>query len=62
MNLEYYFKLHEPEYAFLITGAWGVGKTYFIDSFAESIELKNKEIKIVKINLFGLKNHPKSMT
>ncbi|MBW3692487.1 P-loop NTPase fold protein [Aeromonas dhakensis] len=55
MNLEHYFSLHEPEYAFLITGSWGVGKTYFIDSVIESTEQKNEKIKIVKISLFGLK-------
>lgn len=55
INLEHYFKLNEPEYAFLVTGTWGVGKTYFIDSVIEKNEQKNKDIKIVKISLFGLK-------
>lgn len=52
-NLEYYLSLPSPEYAFLLGGDWGVGKTYFIDSFIES---KSDEIfKIVKVSLFGLK-------
>ncbi|EFC0058993.1 hypothetical protein CUP73_004494, partial [Escherichia coli] len=48
-----------PEYAFMITGGWGAGKTHFIESF---IKEYNKNAidnqsgnKIIKISLFGFK-------
>lgn len=52
-NLDYYLELPTPEYAFLLCGEWGVGKTYFIDEY-----IKNKStesFKLIKISLFGLK-------
>jgi len=52
--LEYYLKLDNPEFAVLLSGKWGSGKTYFIDNFIENSD-KN-EIKFIKISLFGLKS------
>lgn len=53
-NLNYYLSLPSPEYAFLLCGEWGVGKTHFIDEY---IEKKNgDEFRLIKISLFGLKN------
>jgi hypothetical protein len=43
-----------PEYAVLLTGKWGSGKTYFIDKFLE--DKKNIEKKFIRISLFGMKN------
>lgn len=54
-NLDNYFELNNPEYAFLISGEWGVGKTYFVDSFIERYKIEKKDVKIIKISLFGLK-------
>ncbi len=58
-NLNYYLNTSTPEYAFLITGGWGSGKTHFIETF---IEEYNKNAvdnrsgnKIIKISLFGFK-------
>lgn len=51
-NLEYYLNLKNTEYAFLITGAWGTGKTFFITSFIDKYD--HPERKILKISLFGL--------
>ena len=31
--LNYYVGVDEPEYAVLVTGAWGVGKTFQVRSF-----------------------------
>ncbi|MUL10417.1 P-loop NTPase fold protein [Aliivibrio fischeri] len=53
-NLDYYLKLSSPEYAFLLCGDWGVGKTHFIGEFVEN--KKNTDLKLIKISLFGLKN------
>lgn len=52
--LENYLKLSSPEYAILLNGKWGSGKTYFIDTFIN--EYKEPNIKFIKISLFGLKN------
>lgn len=52
-NLDYYLKLSSPEYAFLLCGEWGVGKTHFIDEFIE--KKNNMDLKLIKISLFGLK-------
>ncbi|CUV65582.1 conserved hypothetical protein [Sulfurovum sp. enrichment culture clone C5] len=52
--LENYLKLSSPEYAILLNGKWGSGKTYFIDTFIG--EYKEPNIKFIKISLFGLKN------
>lgn len=53
-NLNYYLSLSSPEYAFLLFGEWGVGKTHFIDEYIEN--RSEEKFKLVKISLFGLKN------
>ncbi|MFY9143558.1 P-loop NTPase fold protein [Sulfuricurvum sp.] len=50
--LDYYIKLDKPEYAVLLSGKWGSGKTFFIENFIENRRKKNN---VVKISLFGLK-------
>ena len=55
-NLEHYLSIEKPQYAVLLSGKWGSGKTFFIDKFLESKQ--NKDIKFIKISLFGLKNIP----
>ncbi|WP_028294578.1 P-loop NTPase fold protein [Oceanobacter kriegii] len=53
-NLDYYLSLPSPEYAFLLCGEWGVGKTHFADEY---IKKKNgKDFKLIKISLFGLRD------
>lgn len=58
-NLNYYLNTSTPEYAFLITGGWGAGKTHFIESFIEEYNKKSADNrsgnKIIKISLFGFK-------
>lgn len=51
-NLNYYLEIENPEYAFLVSGEWGIGKTHFINNYINSIS--NDKIKIIKISLFGL--------
>ncbi|WP_100144100.1 P-loop NTPase fold protein [Shewanella carassii] len=53
-NLDYYLSLPSPEYAFLLCGEWGVGKTHFIDAYIKNKSGEN--LKLIKISLFGLKN------
>lgn len=52
MNLEKYIDLDNLEYAILLSGKWGSGKTYFIDTFIEKHQ--KDELKFIKISLFGL--------
>ncbi len=54
-NIKYYLDLESPEYALLISGKWGSGKTYFINDFVDSSEDDDYR-KFVKISLFGLKD------
>jgi DNA polymerase III delta prime subunit len=69
-TLEQYVKDVNPQYAILLSGSWGCGKTYFIDAWIEKYneQKKNKEItekssksqkpiidlKPIKVSLFGL--------
>lgn len=53
-NLDYYLRLSSPEYAFLLCGDWGVGKTHYIDKYIEKKD--NENLQLVKISLFGLKS------
>ena len=52
--LNNYLSLENPEYAILLNGKWGSGKTHFIQSFMNDFQDEN--IKFIKISLFGLKN------
>lgn len=53
-NLNYYLENEAPEYAFLITGGWGAGKTHFIESFINDYNKKSNN-RIIKISLFGFR-------
>ena len=51
--LNYYIEMkNSPQYAIMLKGLWGSGKTWFIKNFIK--ELKNKEIKILYISLYGI--------
>lgn len=54
INLQNYMSLKMPEYAILVSGKWGSGKTFFIDNFIKNN--KSENINFIKISLFGLKN------
>lgn len=45
-----------PEYAVLIDGEWGSGKTHLIGEILKSITQKNSQIKIFKTSLYGIKS------
>ena len=47
-----YLKRENPQYAVMLNGAWGCGKTFFIRKWKESI--KSKDIKPIYVSLFGL--------
>lgn len=44
--------LDQPQYAVLLSGKWGSGKTHFIERFKN----EHSNIRVVKISLFGLKS------
>jgi len=51
--LDYYYDLsHDPEYAVMLKGPWGCGKTWFIKRYCE--KLKNKGKKSLYISLYGI--------
>uniref|UniRef100_UPI0027B8F304 P-loop NTPase fold protein n=1 Tax=Rheinheimera sp. TaxID=1869214 RepID=UPI0027B8F304 len=62
-NIMHYLSLDMPEYALLISGEWGSGKTHFIDDFIKKYSFENEksntgislEKKFVKVSLFGMK-------
>lgn len=49
--LDYYCKLENPEYAILVKGPWGAGKTWFIKKYIEKLKLK--EQKVLYVSLYG---------
>lgn len=43
--MDYYvFDKKEPEFAVLLTGKWGIGKTYYIDAYSGADKLQNSKI------------------
>ena len=53
--LDLYLKRENVEYATLLTGKWGCGKTYFIKNYIEK-KSEEKKYKFIYISLFGLKD------
>jgi hypothetical protein len=53
--LDYYCGLsHPPEFAVLLKGQWGAGKTWFIQKYREKLERKNQ--KCLYVSLYGMTN------
>lgn len=54
--LKYYFELEKPpHYAVLLKGKWGVGKTWFLNRFFESIQNPDYNVKKhLYISLYGI--------
>lgn len=50
--LESYLSKDNTQYATLLTGKWGCGKTYFIKKYIE----KHQQYEFIYVSLFGLKN------
>ena len=53
--LDYYIKLPNPQYAVLLKGKWGSGKTHFINDYKK--QLDEKEQKYIYVSLYGVKNY-----
>jgi tRNA A37 threonylcarbamoyladenosine biosynthesis protein TsaE len=53
--LDYYIKLPNPQYAVLLKGKWGSGKTHFINEYKE--HLKTNEQKFIYVSLYGVTSY-----
>lgn len=53
--INYYLSLTtEPQYAIMIKGAWGSGKTWFIERVLEEYKQTHSEFKFLKVSLYGI--------
>ena len=53
--LNYYIKLSNPQYAVLLKGKWGSGKSHFINEYKE--HLKTNEHKFIYVSLYGVTSY-----
>ena len=54
-NLDRYINLEAPEFAIVLSGKWGSGKSYFIKEYIQEQTKKNKTVRFVKISMLGIK-------
>jgi KAP family P-loop domain len=53
--LSYYLALpHSPHYAVMITGPWGIGKTFLVKKFFQDRGESDETNKCIYVSLFGL--------
>lgn len=50
--LEQYIKRRNSQFSVLLTGDWGIGKTFYIKNFSKN----HRDYKFIHISLFGLKD------
>ncbi|MBY0541015.1 MAG: KAP family NTPase [Campylobacterales bacterium] len=50
--LDYYIKLENPQYAVLLKGKWGSGKTHFINEYKKQLDTNNQ--KYIYVSLYGV--------
>ncbi len=53
--LDYYIDSSNPQYAVLLKGKWGSGKTHFINEYKNELDSKKK--KYIYVSLYGLTNY-----
>ncbi len=53
--LDYYSELQSPQYAVLIKGKWGSGKTHYINEFKKRLDTNSK--KYIYVSLYGVTNY-----
>ncbi|MCT7649613.1 KAP family NTPase [Aliarcobacter butzleri] len=58
--LNYYIELSNPQYAVLLKGKWGSGKTHFINEYKE--HLKTNKHKYIYLSLYGVTSYDKIET
>ncbi|MFK3922345.1 P-loop NTPase fold protein [Serratia liquefaciens] len=53
--IKYYLSLTtEPQYAIMLKGAWGAGKTWFIEQVLKEYKQEYSEFKFLKVSLYGI--------
>lgn len=53
--INYYLSLTtEPQYAIMPKGAWGSGKTWFVERVLEEYKQAHTEFKFLKVSLYGI--------
>jgi len=53
--LDYYVDvLNPPQYAVMLTGPWGIGKSYEIKQYAKTLAARGKKVSYV--SLYGIKS------
>ena len=53
--INYYLSLRtEPQYAIMLKGAWGSGKTWFIERVLEEYRHTHPDFKFIKLSLYGI--------
>lgn len=59
-GLENYLRDVDPQYAVLLTGEWGCGKTYFVKKWLEDLEQRKEDYSVtpIYISLFGISSIP----
>lgn len=59
-GLDCYLQDVDPQYAVLLTGKWGCGKTFFVKEWLKEVEQRQEEysIKPIYISLFGVSSMP----
>ena len=53
--LDYYIKLENPQYAVLLKGKWGSGKTHFINKYKKQLDKKKQ--KYIYVSLYGVTSY-----
>ena len=49
-----YIGLENPQYAILLKGKWGSGKTHFINKYKEELDKKQPKQKYIYVSLYGI--------
>jgi hypothetical protein len=53
--LDYYINLSNPQYAVLLKGKWGSGKTHFINEYKDKLEKSTQ--RYIYVSLYGVTNY-----
>ena len=51
-----YLRIEKPDYAVMLTGAWGTGKTFFIKRYIAKLQTQIVREKVLYLPLYGIKN------
>ena len=54
-TLDSYLEWKKPDYAIMLTGGWGTGKTYFIKDYIETRKRVPHKKKMIYLSLYGIK-------